>query len=349
MKILIVSDAWNPQTNGVVTTMNHVINQLEKLGHHVKVLHPGLYQTIPMPGYKEIPLTWRAKGFNEHICEFEPDAIHIVTEGPLGLRARVWCLRRNRPFTTSFHTKFAEYLNKRLPFIPVSLGYALLRWFHNPAQQTLVSTQSLIDDLNQRGFNHLFKWNRGVDTELFNPQHKTEQLWPHPVHLYVGRVAVEKNLPEFLKLDLPGSKVVVGDGPDKALLEKQFPETHFVGKLSGIPLAQQFASADVFVFPSKTDTYGLVMLEALAAGTPVAAYPTTGPIDILTPQTGAMDDDLHKAINQALTLNRSECRDYALQFSWQACAETFASALTPLSEKTETEAESLPSSKSLLS
>ncbi|MDG6777090.1 glycosyltransferase family 1 protein [Thiomicrorhabdus sp. zzn3] len=349
MKILIVSDAWVPQTNGVVTTMTQVISQLEKLGHTVKVLHPGLYQTIPMPGYKEIPLTWRANGFDKHIRAFQPDAIHIVTEGPLGLRARAWCLRRNRPFTTSFHTKFAEYLNKRLPFIPVGLGYALLRWFHAPAKHTLVSTQSLIDDLSQRGFEHLFKWNRGVDTALFTPQHKIEQPWPHPIHLYVGRVAVEKNLPEFLKLDLPGSKVVVGDGPDKALLEKQFPNAHFVGKLSGIPLAQQFASADVFVFPSKTDTYGLVMLEALAAGTPIAAYPTTGPIDILTPQTGVMADDLQEAIHQALTLDHSACRDYALQFSWQACAETFVAALSPFPETLEIETKPLPPNKSLIS
>ncbi len=330
MKILIVTDAWTPQTNGVVTTMTQVVQHLEKLGHVVKVLHPGLYLNVPMPGYVEIPLVVYAKGFKKQLAAFAPDAVHIVTEGPLGFRARSLCLRKGWPFTTSFHTKFAEYANKRFPLIPVSWGYRYLRFFHDPAQNTLVSTQSFIDELADKGFKHLFKWNRGVDVDLFHPQRCSDLNLPSPIHLYVGRVATEKNLPAFLDLKLEGSKVVVGEGPDMEGLKNKYPEVHFYGKLAGESLATYFASADVFVFPSLTDTYGLVMLEALAAGTPVAAFPTTGPIDLLTKQTGVMDDDLSAAIMKAQTLDRSACRLYAEQFSWEACAETFLKALAPI-------------------
>jgi len=330
MNILIVSDAWLPQTNGVVTTMTQVIRFLEHRGHQVKVLHPALYTSIPMPRYPEIRLVIHAKDFKQSIEEFAPDAIHIVTEGPLGLRARALCLKKDWPFTTAFHTKFAEYANNRLPFVPVSWGYRYLRYFHRPAQNTLVSTQSLINELQDKGFTHLFKWNRGVDIELFHPKRRKDMELPTPIHLYVGRVSVEKNLPAFLNLPLPGSKVVVGSGPALENFKQTYPEVHFLGKQSGETLAQTFASADVFVFPSKTDTYGLVMLEALAAGTPVAAYPVTGPLDVLTTQSGVMDEDLKIAIEKALKLDRNECRHYASAFSWGSCAQTFLSALAQI-------------------
>lgn len=330
MNILIVSDAWLPQTNGVVTTMTQVIRFLENSGHQVKVLHPALYTNIPMPRYPEIRLVVYAKAFKQTIETFSPDAIHIVTEGPLGLRARALCLKKGWPFTTAFHTKFAEYANNRLPFIPVSWGYRYLRYFHRPAQNTLVSTQSLINELQDKGFEHLFKWNRGVDVELFHPKHRTVLDYPSPIHLYVGRVSVEKNLPAFLNLQLPGSKVVVGSGPALEHFKQAYPDVHFLGKQTGETLAQTFASADVFVFPSKTDTYGLVMLEALATGTPVAAYPVTGPVDVLTTQSGVMDEDLKIAIEKALKLDRNECRNYARAFSWEICAQTFLSALGPI-------------------
>lgn len=330
MRILIVTDAWTPQTNGVVTTMTHVVEALQNAGHSVHVLHPGLFKHIPLPGYREIPLVWHAPDFAAQIDAFAPDAIHIVTEGPLGWRARAYCLRRGRPFTSAFHTKFAEYLNQRLPFIPVSWGYRFLRHFHRPAARTLVSTQSLIASLEQRGFSHLTLWNRGVDTELFHPRHKIKLPFAAPIHLYVGRVAVEKNLRDFLNLALPGSQVVVGSGPDLAALQQAYPQAHFLGKKSGVELAELFASADVFVFPSKTDTYGLVMLEALASGTPVAAYPTTGPLDVLTPEVGALHDNLQTAIQQAQGCQRQACREYAQGFSWAHCAQTFLNALAPL-------------------
>lgn len=336
MRILIVTDAWKPQVNGVVTTMTQVIQELETAGHEVKVLHPGLYPTVPMPRYAEIRLVIYAKNFRKQIEDFAPDAVHIVTEGPLGLRARAFCIKRGWPFTTSFHTKFAEYLNKRIPLIPVSWGYRFLRFFHTPAERTLVSTQSLIDELSEKDFKHLFKWNRGVDIELFHPKRRRDLELPRPINLYVGRVSVEKNLPAFLNLELEGSKVVVGGGPALDAFRQAYPGIHFLGKHTGEDLAELFASADVFVFPSLTDTYGLVMLEALASGTPVAAYPTTGPIDVLAPQCGVMDEDLKRAIEAALKLNRTACRDYAQAFSWTACAQTFLSALAPIQPVTLT-------------
>jgi glycosyltransferase involved in cell wall biosynthesis len=333
MKILIVTDAWQPQTNGVVTTMTHVVASLEKSGHSVKVLHPGLFNSFPLPGYAEVPIVWRAKGFRAHIESFAPDAVHIVTEGPLGWRARAFCQRRGWPFTTAFHTKFAEYLNQRLPFIPVGWGYGFMRVFHRPAVRTLVSTHTLIDTLKAKGFTHLHKWNRGVDTDLFHPGRKIDLPFAAPIHLYVGRVAVEKNLRDFLDLTLPGSQLVVGDGPDLAALQHDYPQVHFLGKKTGVELAQLFASADVFVFPSKTDTYGLVMLEALASGTPVAAYPTTGPLDVITAEVGALDEVLHAAIEQAKKCDRQACRKYAQHFSWEQCAQTFLKALAPITDE----------------
>ncbi|WP_178862243.1 glycosyltransferase family 4 protein [Thiomicrorhabdus cannonii] len=333
MKILIITDAWQPQTNGVVTTMNHVVAALEASGHHIKVLHPGLFKSLPLPGYAEVPIVWRAKHFQEHIETFAPDAVHIVTEGPLGWRARAFCQRHGWPFTTAFHTKFAEYLNQRLPFIPVSWGYRFLHWFHHPATRTLVSTHTLIDSLQAKGFNHLHQWNRGVDTDLFHPDRKIALPFAAPIHLYVGRVSVEKNLRDFLDLKLSGSQVVVGDGPDLASLQHHYPQAHFLGKKTGVELAQLFASADVFVFPSKTDTYGLVMLEALASGTPVAAYPATGPLDVINADVGALNDDLSTAIELAKQCDRQACRHYAEHFSWEHCAQTFLKALAPITQK----------------
>ncbi len=324
MRILIVTDAWHPQVNGVVRTLERVSEELRLLGHTILLLTPDLFRSIPMPGYPEIRLALTRPGaVAERIAAFDPDHLHIATEGPLGQAARRAALRRGWSFTTSYHTKFPEYLRARVP-VPESLSYYLLRRFHNAGRGTLVATQSLADDLERRGFDKVRPWTRGVDSKLFRPR-KTKVLdYPGPIFLYVGRVAVEKNIEAFLGLDLPGTKVVVGDGPARAALEKQYPQAVFLGKQEGEPLARTYASADVFVFPSLTDTFGIVILEALASGLPVAAYPVTGPLDVLSgTKAGALDRDLGAAAMRALKLTRKAARDLALKHSWEACAEIF--------------------------
>lgn len=330
MKLLLITDAWQPQTNGVVTTYNNVIRELETLGVQTEVIHPGLFRSIPCPGYAEIPLAldvWKLGGL---IDDSAADHIHVAVEGPLGLAARHFLRRRKLSYTTSFHTRFPEYLHERFSFIQVKLGYRLMRWFHKHSSRILITTPGMKDDLARYGFERMTVWGRGVDTVLFRPNGKAANDSINPKFLYVGRVAVEKNIEAFLRLDLPGEKIIVGDGPSRRMLEKRYTQVNFVGYKYGAELAQYYGSTDVFVFPSRTDTFGLVMLEAMACGTPVAAFPVPGPIDVVTPGvTGILDENLQSAALRALKLDRSDCRDFALSRSWRACAQTMLNNLAP--------------------
>jgi len=331
-RILIVSDAWTPQVNGVVRTLATVAHELRAMGHAVEVIGPDRFRTLPCPTYPDIRLALRpGRRLAAMIAAFQPDALHIATEGPLGLAARRWARREGVAFTTAFHTRFAEYLRARTG-IPLRPTYAWLRRFHGAACGTMVATESLRADLAARGFGHLRPWSRGVDLDLFRPDPREDWDLPRPVFLYVGRVAVEKNIGAFLDLDLPGSKVVVGDGPALAGLRRRYPGVRFTGKRQGAALAASYAGADAFVFPSRTDTFGLVLLEALACGTPVAAFPVSGPRDVLAGArgtVGALDEDLRAAALAALGADRAVCRAYAERFSWRACAETFLEYLVP--------------------
>jgi len=332
-RVLIVSDAWRPQVNGVVRTLATVAGELTEMGHTVEVIGPDRFRTLPMPTYPDIRLAVLPRRKLTRMIEaFAPDALHVATEGPLGAAARAWALRRDLAFTTSFHTKFPEYLQARTG-LPTGPFYAWLRRFHGAGSGTMVATQSLHDDLQARGFQHLRSWTRGVDLTLFKPEPREQFGLKRPVFLYVGRVAIEKNIRAFLDLDLPGSKVVVGGGPQLAKLKRQYPGVTFTGPRFGEPLARAYAGGDVFVFPSLTDTFGLVLLEALACGTPVAAYPVTGPMDILAGtdgRIGAVDADLRTACLRALDADRAACRAHAERYSWRACAELFLAHLTPL-------------------
>jgi glycosyltransferase involved in cell wall biosynthesis len=324
MRILIVTDAWHPQVNGVVRTLDRVAEEVRAMGHTVGVLTPNEFRTVPMPSYPEIRLAVTPPGaVARHISAFGPDHLHIATEGPLGQAARRACLNRGWSFTTSYHTRFPEYLRARLP-VPESWTYAFLRRFHNAGRGTLVATASLRAELAGRGFNKLRPWTRGVDAELYHPRAESVLDLPRPIFLSVGRVAVEKNIEAFLTLDLPGTKVIVGEGPARAALQARFPQAVFLGKHTGEDLARLYASADVFVFPSLTDTFGIVVLEALASGVPVAAYPVTGPIDVLAgTEAGALDEDLGAACLRALNLPREAARELALRHSWRECARMF--------------------------
>ncbi len=330
MRILIVSDAWHPQVNGVVRTLSMVAAEVTALGHVVDVIGPDRFRTVALPTYASIRVAL-APGcrLRAMIDAFRPDALHIATEGPLGHAARRWALRRGMAFTTSFHTRFPEYLHARTR-LPLTLTYAWLRWFHNAGSAMMVATASLRRELAGRGFRNVRPWTRGVDLARFQPALSVESSYPRPVFLYVGRVAVEKNLSEFLSLDLPGTKLVVGDGPQRPALARDHPAAHFVGERHGAALAQAYAEADVFVFPSLTDTFGLVLLESLASGTPIAAHPVTGPADILegaAPGVGALDHDLRAAAMRALAGDRAACRSHAERFSWRACADAFLANL----------------------
>jgi glycosyltransferase involved in cell wall biosynthesis len=330
MKILIVSDAWLPQINGVVQTFLMTKNLLEKMGHEVKMVTPELFRTIPCPTYPEIRLALRpVKKIGEIIDAFQPESIHIATEGPLGIAARYHCHKRGVKFTTSFHTKFPEYIHARFG-IPTMFTYRLLRWFHSLSTKVMVATSSMHRELEAQGFKNLVYWSRGVDVELFRPQSKEFLSDVRPIFLYVGRVAVEKNIEAFLKLELPGTKYVVGDGPLLESLRTKYPHVRFVGTKTGEELSRYYAAADVFVFPSRTDTFGLVLLEALASGTPVAAYPVAGPVDIIdTSEVGCLDENLEQAVQKVLTLNikPDHCRQHALKFSWQTCTQQFVNHL----------------------
>lgn len=330
MKIAIVTDAWRPQTNGVVKTLSTTADGLRALGHDVTVIEPHQFKTFPCPTYPEIRLAWLPYGRLSRLLEdFGPDAIHIATEGTLGGAARKWCLRRGFPFTTSYHTQFPEYVRARVP-IPLAVSYAHLRRFHSAAARTMVATPAMQRLLESRGFLNIVRWTRGVDVDLFKPRDKDCLDLPRPIAMYVGRVAVEKNIEAFLKLDLPGTKVIVGDGPARVELESKYSAARFVGYKYGEELASHVAAADVFVFPSRTDTFGLVLLEAMACGVPVAAYPVTGPIDVVTQGvTGELNEDLRAATLAALKLDPHQCRAYALTHTWENATRQFLSHLAP--------------------
>jgi glycosyltransferase involved in cell wall biosynthesis len=334
-RVLIVSDAWQPQVNGVVRTLATLLRELHAMGVVAEVVGPDRFSTLPCPTYPDIRLSvLPARKLAKIVTAFGPDALHIATEGPLGIAARSLARRRGWRFTTAFHTRFPEYLRARIR-VPTAISYAWLRRFHNAGQGLMVATESLRQELAGRGFRHLRAWSRGVDLSQFKTEPR--EAWSglqRPVFLYVGRVAVEKNIAAFLSLDLPGCKMVVGDGPQLAALKARFPAVHFAGARHGEELSRAYAGADVMVFPSLTDTFGLVILESLACGTPVAAFPVTGPKDVLAgggTAVGAVHADLRTACLEALAHgDRACCRAYAETYSWQACAERFFANLVPI-------------------
>jgi glycosyltransferase involved in cell wall biosynthesis len=330
MRIAIVTDAWEPQVNGVVRTLKATKRELERLGHEVMVVSPDLYPNLPCPTYPEIRLAVATSAsVGDRLKTFMPDAVHLSTEGPLCLAARRWLLRHGWAFTTAYHTQFPDYFAARTG-IDAGWVWPYFRWFHSVSSAVLVSTPSVREGLRTHGIEHSVAWSRGVDLDAFSPDaaaHPAFADLPRPIQLYVGRVAIEKNIEAFLASSHPGTKVIVGDGPARAMLAAKYPNAVFLGALSGRALAGSYAGADVFVFPSRTDTFGLVMIEALASGTPVAAFPVSGPIDIVTPATGALDEDLDAAIAAALTRNRADCAFYGRTYTWAASATQFVSAL----------------------
>lgn len=338
MKILVVTDAWHPQVNGVVRTLGQVAREAAGFGVTVEFLTPGEFRTLPMPSYPEIRLALASGGAIERRLDaIQPNAIHIATEGPLGHAMRRVCIRRGLPFTTSFHTLFPDYVAKRVTVAPRwsgDLTWAWLRRFHSQSAAVLAATPTLVGELEGRGFRNVKLWQRGVDGRVFHPDRKNTLDLPGPIFLTVGRVAVEKNLEEFLRLDLPGTKVVVGDGPAREHLTRKYPDAVFLGAKHGEELADIYASADVFVFPSLTDTFGLVLLEALASGVPVAAFPADAPRDVIgTAPVGCLDADLRRACLGALDLDKEACRKFAEGLTWEATARTFVKHVTEATQR----------------
>jgi len=351
MKIALVTDAWQPQVNGVVTTLVELVRELTLAGHELEVIQPGQFRTRPCPGYPGIDLAISPRAaLSARLDAFHPDAIHLATEGPLGWAGRRYCLQRGLAFTTAFHTKFPEIAHAAIK-VPVSWGYALFRHFHRPSSGVMVPTQSVLKMLERRGFRNLRPWTHGVDTELFEfrPESRIYPpvgLLPRPVSLFVGRVSYEKNIEAFLAMDFPGTKVVCGVGPVEAQLKARFPQVKWLGLLPRDELAKVYAAADLFVFPSHADTFGLVMVEAMATGTPVAAYPVDGPLEVLGRRDaqgrsvgGAMDTDLQQACFAALAVPRHEARERALDFSWAHATEVFAVHLVPARRQRDTHGE----------
>jgi 1,2-diacylglycerol 3-alpha-glucosyltransferase/glucuronosyltransferase len=329
MRILVATDAWHPQVNGVVRTLIMMAEAAKAFGVDVSFLTPQSFKTFAMPSYRDlrVALPYPAK-IAQLIAEARPDSIHIATEGPIGLLVRRHCRQQGLPFTTSFHTRFPEYISARLP-IPESWIWTALRAFHGPSQAVMAATPALAGELRVRGFRNVVLWPRGVDATHFHPRPVDLGL-PRPVFLCVGRVAVEKNL-EVLDLDLPGTKVIVGDGPARAALAQKYPQAVFLGARQGEALAEAYAAADVFVFPSKTDTFGLVLLEALASGLPVAAFPVTGPRDVIgSAPVGALNDDLRAACLSALTISPQACLEFAARHTWEASARAFVENITDI-------------------
>ena len=329
-RIAIVTDAWHPQMNGVVRTLTTTCEQLREDGHEVMVVSPDQFASIPCPTYPEIRLAFTRPGAVASLLRsFAPEAIHIATEGPLGMTARRYCARHSICFTTAYHTQFPDYLAKRTR-LPAQWFWRYIQWFHRPAKRVLVATESISDELRAHGLTRLHRWSRGVDLSCFTPDAPPPPEFadlPKPIQLYVGRVAVEKNIEAFLAGSYPGTRVVVGDGPALASLKARYPDAHFLGRRTGRELAGFYAAADVFVFPSRTDTFGLVMIEALACGTPVAAYPVAGPCDIITDDVGAMCEDLDRAIAAALFCDRKACAAYGAGFTWASATGQFLNGL----------------------
>lgn len=324
MRIAIATDAWHPQINGVVTTLSRTKAELEQLGHEVLMITPAEFLTVPCPSYPEIRLALSPRRvIRRKLLEFSPDAVHVATEGPIGVATRAYCMRGEHAFTTSLHTRFPEYIRLRVP-VPLEWGYRYLRWFHTPARRTMVAAPSLQQELLNRGLRHLVIWSRGVDLSVFAPLDKDFLKADRPIFMYMGRVAVEKNVEEFLRLDLPGTKYVVGGGPDLESLKRRYTTAQFTGYKVGVDLARHVASADVMVFPSKTDTFGLTILEAMACGIPVAAFPVQGPRDLIqNGYNGHTDKDLRTAALQCLKVRSTACREFATRYSWKACTEQF--------------------------
>jgi glycosyltransferase involved in cell wall biosynthesis len=331
MRILIATDAWHPQVNGVVRTLTSLARSASAMGAEIEFLTPDGFPSVGLPTYPglRIALPNRRK-IADRVEAAAPDAIHIATEGPIGWAVRAYCRRHKLAFTTSYTTRFPEYIAVR-SIIPAWFSYAVLRHFHAAAAMTMIATPSLRQELGAKGFRKLGFWTRGVDTKLFAPDEPAELDLPRPIFMTMGRVAVEKNIEAFLALDLPGSKVVVGDGPQRAALERQYPKVRFLGEKTGRDLTAHLAAADVFVFPSRTDTFGVVQLEALACGTPVAAFPVTGPLDVIADHpVGALDEDLRRACIRALGMSRETCRNFALERSWENSARQFIGNLSAL-------------------
>jgi glycosyltransferase involved in cell wall biosynthesis len=331
LRILLATDAWRPQVNGVVRTWETSLAHLRARGHQTAVIHPGDFPSVAVPFYPEIRLTLPGRRrIAQRVRDFLPDVVHVATEGPIGLAVRALCVRNRWPFTTSYHSKFPEYVQE-LAHIPVNWTYRYMRWFHAGAAAVLVSTPTLEAELAARGFRNMKRWSRGIDLSVFSPRPKTWD-YPWPVMLYVGRVSKEKNIEAFLALDRPGTKVVVGDGPHRERLQTEFPKAVFLGYRAGAALAECYANADVFVFPSKTDTFGLVMIEAMACGVPVAAYPVVGPIDVVTePGVGCLDADLGRAVDVALATGDPAKRvAHARQFTWARCTDQLLDAFVAL-------------------
>jgi glycosyltransferase involved in cell wall biosynthesis len=331
MQILIATDAWRPQVNGVVRTLTSLARSASALGAEIDFLTPDGFPSLAVPTYPGLRVALpNRREIARRIEAASPDAIHIATEGPIGWAVRAYCRRRKLAFTTSYTTRFPEYIAVRST-IPMGLSYAVLRHFHAAAAMTMVATGSLRQELAARGFKKLGTWTRGVDTDLFRPGDAAELDLPRPIFITVGRIAVEKNLEAFLALKLPGSKVVIGDGPQRAALQRRYPEVRFLGEKTGEDLTSHLAAADVFVFPSRTDTFGVVQLEALACGTPVAAFPVTGPLDVIADHpVGALDTDLRSACVRALDISRESCRSFALERSWENSARQFIGNLSAL-------------------
>ena len=323
MRILVATDAWHPQVNGVVRTLTMMAEAAKEFGVDISFLTPQSFRTFAMPSYPDLRLALPGPSKTAQLIrEARPDAIHITTEGPIGLLVRRYCRKHRLPFTTSFHTRFPEYISARLP-IPESWIWMMLRRFHRPSRAVMAATPALATELRVRGFRDVVLWPRGVDVRLFHPRPVDLGL-TRPVFVCVGRVAVEKNLEAFLSLDLPGTKLIVGDGPARAALARKYPQAVFLGARQGEELAQAYAAADVFVFPSKTDTFGLVLLEALASGLPVAAFPVTGPRDVIgTEPVGALNHDLRAACLSALSISREACVEFARKHTWEASARAF--------------------------
>lgn len=345
MKLALITDAWHPQINGVVTTLQELVWALAPLGVEVQVIHPGLFKNKPCPGYKGIDLAVRpAKPLADMLDKLQPDAIHLATEGPLGWAARRYCLKRQLAFTTAFHTKFPEILNAALR-VPLSWGYALFRHFHRPSSGVMVPTQGVLDMLKARGFERLRPWTHGVDLALFAYHDRPLDLpdlahLPRPLSLFVGRVSYEKNIEDFLSMNLPGTRMVCGVGPLEDGLKKRYPDVVWMGVLPRHELAKIYAASDVFVFPSKSETFGLVMLEAMACGTPVAAYPVDGPLQVLGTDPsqvsgGVLHPDLNQAVQQALQVPRAQARQRAMHFDWPQTAKSFRSFLVSVRQRTD--------------
>ena len=334
--LAIVSDAWHPQVNGVVRTLSTTCDILRARGIRTTVLSPEGHRSLPCPTYPEIRFALKRPGeTGRALAQYAPDAIHIATEGPLGLAARKYCLAQSIPFTTAYHTQFPSYAARRT-HLPAATFWPYIRWFHRPSKAVMVATPSIREELRAHGIGRLHHWSRGVDLDCFSPDAPPPPEFdglPRPIQLYVGRIAVEKNIEAFLKTDHEGSRVVVGDGPARAGLQARYSDAHFLGRRTGRALAGCYAAADVFVFPSRTDTFGLVIIEALACGTPVAAFPVAGPADIVTNRVGALSPDLKRAMAAALTANRNDCVAHAARYKWSAATDQFLAGLRPLATK----------------